>query len=352
MTLARKLTHIVLVMIGVAVLGLAVAVVATAVRPARAIGMQQVMVPDTGHAPIRVTILYPTTAKPRWTWFGMAAARLAPDGAVDGTGRPLVVISEGTGGTSMSHLDTALALAQAGYVVAAPLHTGDNFQDDSNVGTGDWMVDRARHIARVNDHLLGRWAGQAHLDPAKVGLFGFSAGGTTGLITIGGTPDFTQVGPHCAATPEFVCKLLKPGEPLRVPAASEWTHDRRVKAAVIVAPGFGFTFAPRGLAGVDVPVQLWAGTADDNVPPATNAEAVRRALPDAPEFHLVERARHFSFLPPCGLLQPLLPAMLCADADGFDRAAFHKEFNDDVVAFFDTALHVREAGKGTGGTGD
>jgi predicted dienelactone hydrolase len=89
---------------------------------------------------------------------------------------------------------------------------------------------------------------------------------------------------------------------------------------------------------VNVPVQLWAGAADENVPPATNAAVVRRGLPTAPQFHLVERAGHFSFLPPCGLLKPLLPKMLCADAEGFDRKAFHKDFNEEVVTFFGTTL--------------
>lgn len=352
MTVAKKLTRTLLVLLGIAALTLVVAIAATAVRPARTIGMQQVLAADAGHPPIQVTLLYPSSDKPRWTWFGMAAAMLAPDGAVDGTGQPLVVISEGTAGTSMSHLDTALALAEAGYVVAAPLHTGDNFRDDTNVGTSDWMVDRARHIARVNDHLLGEWPGRTQLDPGKVGLFGFSAGGTTGLIAIGGTPDFAQVAPHCAARPEFVCMLLKPGVPLRVPSASEWTHDGRVKAAVIVAPGFGFTFGPSGLSDVRVPVQLWAGAADTNVPPATNTDAVRRALPTAPQFHLVERAGHFSFLPPCGLLKPLLPRMVCSDEEGFDRAVFHRKFNKDVVSFFDATLRRREAGQAAGGSED
>jgi hypothetical protein len=29
---------------------------------------------------------------------------------------------------------------------------------------------------------------------------------------------------------------------------------------------------------------------------------------------------------------------VCADAPGFDRVAFHKEFNADVLAFFQTHL--------------
>lgn len=338
MRLAKKLLWAVLALVGVAMVAVLVAVVSTSIRPARAIGVEQVLATDPGHPPVPVTILYPTTAKPRWTWFGIAAVKLASEGPVDGERLPLVVISHGTAGTSMSHIDTMLALVEAGYVVAAPLHTGDNFQDDSKVGTPDWMVDRARQIARVNDFMLGSWQGRRNIDAGKVGLFGFSAGGTTGLIAIGGTPDMARIGPYCAEKPEFVCKLLKPQMATPLPPVSAWTHDPRIRAAVIVAPGFGFAFAPEGLSAAKVPVQLWAGDADVNVPLASNARVVRDLLPVTPEFHVVPRAGHFSFLPPCGPVAPLLPPMLCTDPTGFERGPFQRRFNKAVVTFFNAHL--------------
>lgn len=317
-------------------IGLIALLVATATRPGRPVGVQQVLAADAGHAPVPVTVFYPTETKPSLVWSGLSFTWLAPDAAVAGGRHPLVVISHGTGGAPTGHLDTALALAEAGYVVAAPTHAGDNFRDQSAVGTGDWIVDRAREVARVNDFLLNDWEDRGRLDPRRVGLFGYSAGGTTALVTVGATPDFARVEPHCRTRPEFVCQLMKPG--LRVPAAGEWTHDPRVRAAVVVAPGFGFTFEPDGLSAVRAPVQLWEGDADASLPLATNAGAVRRLLPDAPEFHLVENADHFSFLAPCGVTAPLLPKMLCADPRGFDRAAFHEQFNASVVGFFDRSL--------------
>ena len=316
---------------------LAIALVATAVRPARPVGLHVGAAADPGHPAIPVAILYPTTDTPGWTWFGQGMVQLARDGAVDGSGLPMIVISHGTGGAQASHLDTALALVEAGYVVAVPLHPGDNFQDDSRVGSGDWIVDRARHIARVDDYVLSRWPGGGHVDGTRIGLFGYSAGGTTGLVAIGGTPDLAGVAPYCARHREFVCALL-PAMPMRVPAASEWTHDPRIRAAVIVAPGLGFAFAPDGLAAARRPVQLWAGAADENAPVATNAGVVRGLLPLAPEYHVVEGAAHFSFMPPCGLMRPLLPHALCTDPDGFDRSAFRAPFNRQVVAFFNRAL--------------
>jgi predicted dienelactone hydrolase len=189
---------------------------------------------------------------------------------------------------------------------------------------------------RVNDYLLRAWKDRAHVDSGKVGVFGFSAGGTAALVAAGGEPDFSRVEPWCRTHPEFVCKLMRPG--LRAPSPAEWTHDRRIGAAVVVSPGFGFAFEPAGLSGVRAPVQLWAGAADDAVPVATNTEVVRKNLPFSPDFHLVPDAGHVAFLAPCGLTKPLLPPQVCSDPKGFDRAAFHKAFNRSVVAFFDRNL--------------
>jgi predicted dienelactone hydrolase len=326
----------------VCVLGLIAYLALSATRPAHPVGFQQVTAADPGHPPIAVTIFYPTTQTPSLVWLGSSFAHIAPNATITDGRHPMVVVSHGTGGAPTSHLDTDIALVEAGYVVAAPLHNGDNYSDDSEVGTSDWFVDRARQIVRVADFMLDHWKSRDRLDPKRVGLFGFSAGGTTALIVIGGTPDLSRIAPLCKTHPEFVCQLMKSGVAMRIPAATEWAHDPRVAAAVVVAPGFGFTFEPNGLSSVHVPVQLWEGSADVSLPLATNAGAVRRLLPDPPEFHLVENASHFSFLKPCDALEHLLLPMICKDPRGFDRKAFHKQFDASVVAFFNKSL--REPG--------
>jgi predicted dienelactone hydrolase len=49
------------------------------------------------------------------------------------------------------------------------------------------------------DYMLASWQHHEALDPFRVGMFGFSAGGFTALVAIGGTPDMSTVAPHCAA---------------------------------------------------------------------------------------------------------------------------------------------------------
>jgi hypothetical protein len=113
-----------------------------------------------------------------------------------------------------------------------------------------------------------------------------------------------------------------------------------------VAPfPFGFAFDARGLASVLIPVQLWEAEEDRNVPNPSNTDIVRQSLPTAPDFHLVRGANHYAFLPPCEPeLQSTMPqiwAMICVDPPGFDRAAFHREFNKDIVNFFRTRLSAQ-----------
>jgi predicted dienelactone hydrolase len=114
--------------------------------------------------------------------------------------------------------------------------------------------------------------------------------------------------------------------------------DPRIKAAVVAAPALGFTFSPDGLKNVKVPVQLWRADDDVMLPHPRYAEAVRLALPETPDYHVVPNAGHFDFLVPCsGALASVAPA-ICTSAVGFDRAAFHASFDAAVLGFFNTTL--------------
>lgn len=280
-------------------------------QPSTAVAVTQASVEDPGHAAIPVVIWAPPT----------------------GTRLPLIVISHGTGAGPLSHVDTAEALARDGFVVVAPMHPGDNFQDDSAVGRPSWFADRSRHVTKVIDFMFTRWDGHDRLLPGKVGIFGLSAGATTALVSIGGEPDLSRLAPHCTARPEFVCRIMQP----QAGPTPRWTHDTRIAAAVLAAPGLGFLFESAGLARVHVPVQLWVGSADDTVPTATNGAIVARLLRRLPELHSVPDAVHYSFLAPC---TPQTPPFLCQDRPGFDRAAFHRSFNAAIAAFFRRELQT------------
>jgi len=310
------------------------------------VGYQQITVPDPDDKPLQVALWYPSAASPTVQPLGLFQQTVAPKGALSGDRLPLVLISHGVGGSLASHYDTALALAQAGFVVAAVTHTGDNSQDQSYVGNQRDLIDRPRQISRVLDFILGAWPESIRLDPTRVGIFGFSLGGFTALVTIGGIPDLSRIPQFCSDKPEAPeCRFIKErhGDQLSAKSVSDstWIRDARIKAAVVAAPAVGFTFAAGGLRYVKVPVQLWRAEEDQESPNPWNSDIVRHGLPTPPEAHSVTKAGHFAFLAPCSEALARTVPQICQDARDFDRSAFHREFNQVVVAFFSGKLAAR-----------
>jgi predicted dienelactone hydrolase len=312
-----------------------------AAAPALAVGFERVSVPDPDGPPLEAGIWYPTDAPASPQPLGLFAQNVAAGEPVAGRDLPLVVMSHGTGGTFEGHYDTALALADAGFVVASVTHTGDNYRDQSAFGR---VENRPRHIKALVDYMLASWPHRDVLDPLRIGMFGFSAGGFTALVMIGGVPDMARVASFCATHPDdWACKKLRElrgGLPAPVPPTA-FVHDARIAAAVIAAPAIGYVFTPEGLSGVKVPIQLWRGDHDEILTHPHHAQNVYDGLSIKPEYRVVPNAGHFAFLAPCSAALQSIAPDICRDPDGFDRIAFHREFNAAVVAFFKAKLPPR-----------
>jgi predicted dienelactone hydrolase len=309
----------------------------------RSVGFQQITVPDPRGKPLQVAIWYPSTAPASPQPLGLFQQTVAMNGAVIGNRLPVVLISHGTSGSLASHYDTAVELARAGFVVAAVTHTGDNSQDQSYVGNRQDLIDRPRQIKYVLDYLLGGWPEHNRLDPARIGIFGFSLGGFTALVAIGGTPDLHRIPQFCSEKPQAPeCRFIRErhGDQLDEALTPEsiWIHDARIKAAVVASPAVSFTFTGGGLSHVKVPVQLWRAEEDRESPNQWNSDIVRDALTGPQDVHNVRGAGHFAFLAPCNEALAKAVPRICQDAPGFDRVAFHVEFNRLVVTFFSTKL--------------
>ena len=104
--------------------------------PAGAAGFQYGTAPDPDGKPIELGIWYPSDATVSSQQLGLFTQQVAPYAAIAGQSLPLIVISHGTGGGASSHYDTAIALANAGFVVVAPSHTGDNYKDQAYASPG------------------------------------------------------------------------------------------------------------------------------------------------------------------------------------------------------------------------
>jgi len=304
------------------------------------VGFNTVSVPDPQGRAIEVGVWYPTDAPAKAPPPNLGDQPLALGAPLAGDHLPLVVMSHGNGGWFGGHWDTAVALARAGFVVAALTHTGDNYKDQSHATD---MVDRPRQLHVLIDYMLADWSGHARLDPAKVGAFGFSSGGFTVLAAAGGEIDFGRIPGHCRDNPaHYDCQLLAKVPINAARAAAPWVHDARIRAVVSAAPALGYAFREESLAGIKAPVQLWRAADDEILPDPFHATAVLKALPAASiEFHLAPKARHFDFLAPCDdWTRKNVPA-ICDSAPDFDRTAFHRAFDAEVVGFFKANLAKR-----------
>jgi len=251
------------------------------------------------------------------------------DCPVTGAKRPLIVFSHGYGGWFTMHQDTAEALADAGFVVAVINHPGDNGLDRWQSDALSVWATRPADIVRLLDFMLHDWKDRAVIDPARVGFFGFSKGGFTGLLLIGAAPDYQRLASRCTNATPF-CEQVRSGD---VP--QDFAHDTRIKAAVLADPAHSGAFTRDTLAGIHIPLQVWRSelaVKDTGLDPEGVAR-VFDALPGSPEIHVVP-AGHFAFLTPCSPAFAAALPRLCTDPPGFDRVAFHRDFDASVVRFF------------------
>ena len=130
------------------------------------VGFQELTIPDGDEKPLTVGVWYPTDAPAKPQPLGLFSQTVASGAAVAGKRLPLVVMSHGTGGWYGERYDTSLALARAGFVVAAVTHTGDNYMDHSQA-LQIWK--RPEQIHRLIDYMLADWPQHGTIDPHRVG---------------------------------------------------------------------------------------------------------------------------------------------------------------------------------------
>jgi predicted dienelactone hydrolase len=298
--------------------------------PAQSAGIQLL----TSRSDLAGAIWYPCATPPQPVPLGSLAVdwteelQGVKDCPVTGTKLPLVVVSHGRGGWFGNSHDVEGALADAGFIVAAINHPGDSFGDQSKRDSLSVLASRPTDMIRLLDFILNDWKDRAAIDPAKIGFFGFSAGGYTGLVLAGGNPDFRKIEPYCKeSNTSQGCQQFRSGD---IPPSPP--HDPRIRAAVLADTALNYMFTQEDLVGIQIPLQVWRSELGGGGVDPKNSALTASSLPGKPEIHVVP-AGHFAFLPPCA---PELAANLprfCTDRPGFDRAAFHRDFDAEIVRF-------------------
>jgi predicted dienelactone hydrolase len=205
-------------------------------------------------------------------------------------------------------------LARAGYVVVAVDHPGNNGLDRMTVAGATMSWDRARDLRAALEQVKADPEIGPHLNAARVGATGFSAGGFTSLVAAGARVDMQRFVAFCRAHPEDgVCKpqkefVLTIEDAQKALAAPELAAEAArsgedlsipgLKAAFAIAPAIVQALTPDSLKAVKVPVMIFLGASDPVAPPDTNGRVAAKAIPHA-RLKELPGVKHYDFLATC-----------------------------------------------------
>lgn len=301
---------------------------------ARAAGVKGFVIPlDSSGSQISAQLWTPCASPPGPITVSRGTMRLNIHGVKDcapsSKQLPLIVISHGMFEDMFSHHDTAEYLADAGFAVVTfnhPLDSVSSTKDEVDSITS--FLARPIDIKRVISFVLSNSQAPVDIDSRRIGFFGFSRGGYTGLILAGAVPNFHALQFPC---PEelIMCKQLRDND---IPDYGSG-FEPRIKAFVIADP---ISFFPdeSSLQKVTAPIQLWSSERGGMGVRPEDVASLERNLPNIPEFHRPANSVHFSFLFPCSDEEAKVMSFQCTDAPGFNRTAFHKILNAQILKFF------------------
>ncbi len=268
-----------------------------------------------------ITVVYPTEQKTQTVAFGPFQLAVAKDAKPQHGNHRLIVLSHGTAGSTYSDHLMASTLAKAGFIVAQPLHAGDNWKDFSKAGPESWKT-RPQEISQVIDVLSKDPVWSPLFDANQIGVHGMSAGGGTALIVAGAQWNMLTMITHCgkhldedigfcfnglvndktaqlkrraqfslgASTPEkFLPQDLK-----------EWfgsKEDTRIKAVTAAVP-VAAIFTVQSLSHLRVPVGIVSAANDELLAPSFHSGHVLTHCKNCTLLMDVKNAGHFDFVAP------------------------------------------------------
>ena len=274
-----------------------------------------------------MAVLYPSASVAKKVAFGPFQMHVAVGGTPAEGLFPLVIWSHGSGGSNMSYKDTAMSLAQQGFIVAMPLHPNDNFRDNRLQGSLANYINRPKQIQAAIDELLTTSVLNRQINQGEIAVIGHSVGGYSALAVAGGIADtgaliricrqnMTLKDPYCA--PARNGSLLAEVIPV--------VKDSRIKALVLMAP-LGILFSAEGaLKQVDIPVLLLQAEKDEELTEPFNTDVIVEGLPNKKMLTLqkITNAGHYAFLNAFPEEIKAELGNIAIDPEGFDRIAFQQ----------------------------
>lgn len=320
-----------------------------------------------------VTLTYPTAAVSRPTALGPFNIDVALNAPPREALHRLVVMSHGTGGSALPDHALARSLAGAGFVVAQPLHPGDNHKDTSRAGPEAFET-RPHEVRRTLDALAASpvWGPRLQLD--RVGVHGMSAGGVTALSLAGAQWRVLDLIRHCNRHPEdeafcfngaltpalraerearfssarnvpaiFLPAELKVLHGGRTPddAQGDPRPDPRIAAVTLAVP-VAAPFTAGSLARIRVPVGVVRAPQDQVLLPPWHTDHVLRHAPRSEVLADLSGAGHFDVLWPWP--EPVARATAALQLrGGLPNPAFDARLREEAHAKI-TRFHLQHLG--------
>ncbi|GHA13890.1 dienelactone hydrolase [Arenicella chitinivorans] len=318
-----------------AIVGLIAASVFSCVTAAQVVGETQRIATQpsgevrdaTGNTALRVTVWYPAKSDsivepvvigpPQDPLFvvGSVSFNAPIMTSSDSSGRrPVILLSHGFGGTARMMGWFATAMAKEGFIVISVDHPGNNGGDEMTIEGGilwwERAVDLRLAFERIQrDEVLG-----PHIDPERVGVAGFSAGGFTALLLGGAQVDRAHFAEFCQKNPgDGVCRpqvefsITEPDmqnvvqDPRVADYFAQSQNDYSIpsaKAVFVMAPALVQATSPKSLKAISIPVSIIAGEADAVAPAETNALVAAKLVPES-DITMLPDAGHYVFLSVC-----------------------------------------------------
>jgi len=308
---------------------------------------------------VRVTVWYPAAADAKEVSLGLGPpgkplfliGSAAPDADfVDSARRPVILFSHGFGGTARMMAWFTLPLARAGYVVIAVDHPGNNGMEKMTLGGAIMYWDRPGDLAAALAAVKADPTVAPHIDLARLGVAGFSAGGFTAIASTGVHVDVARLQAFCTANPtDGICMpqkefplsteqmLAAAQSPDLAPEVAHSGDDHGipgVRAAFAIAPAIVQSFEPASLKADQTPIAIILGSADPVAPPDTNGRVAAHDLPHV-ELKELPGVGHYDFLATC---TPAGVAQIPVCADKVPQDPTHQAAIDMALAFFARTL--------------
>lgn len=274
---------------------------------------------------------------------------------------PLVVMSHGSGGRIQGMSWLATELAKAGFVVAGPNHPGTTSGDSTPADTPK-LWERTQDLSAVIDTLTAdpQWSGV--IDAGRIGVVGFSLGGSAAMEITGARASLDAYARYCDTYTKWDCAWFSGGrgyvndEAVEVDKVDlraidkarfeQSNQDRRIKSAVLIDPGLAQAYDKQSLKEIAIPMNFINLGSPGTIPEAVIADQLAALTPYG-TYASVANSVHFSFLPECkeggGELLKSLEEVdpICEDAGGRSRADIHSELTSLVLGALRRTLKDR-----------